>query len=290
MHFGLMLLAIGAACGIRCWIPALYPPTLSQTWSQRWTRSLLSFLVPPLLLLTTAVAVLSMGTQGRMFGLPVGWIGYSLALVFLVLVSLRFLWLLRAGRQAARQLQQYPQHHFNGITGRVVDHTLPFAAQVGIWRSELVISQGLLDRLTPEQLEAVLAHESAHAHHHDTFWFFWLGWLRQIAGYLPHTQALWQELLLLRELRADRWAAQQVDSLLLAESLLLVVQSPVMVAQPFCAAFGDDPTLNRLEERIEALLSQPSETDSGSTIQTVRSWAWLLSIAFLPLLTVLFHT
>uniref|UniRef100_A0ACD5H1Y5 M48 family metalloprotease n=1 Tax=Desertifilum tharense IPPAS B-1220 TaxID=1781255 RepID=A0ACD5H1Y5_9CYAN len=37
------------------------------------------------------------------------------------------------------------------------------------------MAQGLLDRLTPEQLNAVLTHERAHSHYRDTFWFFWLG-------------------------------------------------------------------------------------------------------------------
>ena len=55
------------------------------------------------------------------------------------------------------------------------------------------------------------------------FGFFWWGWLRRLTEWLPHSKELWQELLLLRELRADQWAAQQVDPLVLAESLLLMV-------------------------------------------------------------------
>jgi Zn-dependent protease with chaperone function len=226
-----------------------------------------------------------MGTQGKMLGLPVGWLGYSLALLFVSVVLLQLLWLTALGWRSSWQMRQYPQRDLQGLSGRIIDHALPFAAQVGIWRSQLIVSQGLLDCLTAEQLEAVLAHEEAHAHHRDTFWFFWLGWLRQITAWLPHTETLWQELLLLRELRADRWAAQRVDSLLLAESLLLVVQSPLASSQAFSAAFGDDPMLNRLEERIDALLSDTTDSYNNPP------YLWLgLSIALFPLLTMVFHT
>ncbi|PSB67401.1 hypothetical protein C7B61_06325, partial [filamentous cyanobacterium CCP1] len=228
-------------------------------------------------------AVLCMGTEGQMLGLPVGWLGYSLAIGFLGFAGGLLLKSLVQGWRSVQHLQSYPLAKFNGIEGRLLESPSLFAAQVGFWQPELVISQGLLDTLSSEQLAAVLAHEQAHSYHRDTFWFFWLGWLRQMTVWLPCTNALWQELLLLRELRADRWAAQQVDPLLLAESLLLVVQHPVMEDQ-YCAAFGTT-SIDRLEERIDALLgeSRPPETS--------QSLAWIgLLLGFAPLLTMFFHT
>jgi Zn-dependent protease with chaperone function len=289
MHISLILFAIGFACGARLLVslPGV-ASVLHQPISQRWARALLSFLLPPLLLLTTSAAVLGMGTQGEMFGLPVGWFGYWLALLFVSASLLQLLWLTGLGWRSSWQMRQYPQCQLNGLPGRIIDHALPFAAQVGVWRSQLIVSQGLLDCLSAEQLQAVLAHEEAHAHHRDTFWFFGLGWLRQITGWLPHTEALWQELLLLRELRADRWASQRVDSLLLAEALLLVVQSPLATSQAFSAAFGADPALDRLEERIDALLS---DADDMADDVNYPSYVWLsVPIALLPLVTMLFHT
>lgn len=287
MHLSLFLLAIGVACGIRVVWALFVPSSAAMATRTRLQQTLLTFLFPPLLLLTTAIAVLYMGTQGQMLGLPVGWIGYSLALGFLGYAGGSLLW---ATGQAWRSLQQLPVHPqciLNGLTGRVLAHPTPFAAQVGFWRSQLLVSQGLLDTLSSEQLEAVLAHEQAHAHYRDTFWFFWWGWLRQVTGWLPQTEALWQKLLLLRELRADRWAAQRVDPLLLAEALLVVVQVPSadsLVGTEVCAAFGADPALNRLEERIEALLDDAPLPD-----QSPRS-VWLgLLLTLAPFLTVLFH-
>lgn len=133
-------------------------------------------------------------------------------------------------------------------------------------------------------LESVLAHEQGHYHYRDTFWFFWLGWVRSCTGWLPNTDALWEELLVLRELRADAYAASQVDPLLLAESLLLVVNSTPILSPICCAALGS-PGTNRLEQRIDALLAPPALTPEAQ----VQFWNSFL-LALLPLITVIFHT
>lgn len=291
MHLSLILLTIGVIyCTRLIWLKQIFPCLSSSCRLSRWQPLLLAFSFPPLLLLATAVAVLYMGTQGQMWGLPVGWIGYSLAVGFLSYAATTFLWAVLQAWRSVRQLRTHPQQNLNGLSGRVLDYPMPFAAQIGFWRSELVVSQGLLNHLNPEQLEAVLTHEQAHAHHRDTFWFFWLGWLRQLTGWLPHTGALWQELLLLRELRADRWAAQRVDPLLLAEALLLVVQAPLTDFPDVCAAFGADPTLDRLEERIDALLSETGTVEADA-IDPQSRFIWVsLLLTLTPFLTVLFHT
>ena len=277
MHLTLILLAV-VISGL-----ARFSWRRAADWRDRWQQTLTAFLLPPLLLLMTAVAVLCMGTQGQMLGLPAGWIGYLLALSFLATaIGL----LMRLGWQGWRSLQQV-QTYSNlepEAIGYVLNTTHLFAAQIGFWNSRLVVSQGLLDRLAPEQLEAVLTHERAHAHYRDTFWFFWLGWLRHLTVWLPSTEALWQELLLLRELRADRWAAQAVDPLILAESLLLTVKEMPLNTADFCAAFSAATPLNRLEERIDALLLSPEGIESGDRISLLGLWVTLM-----PLLTVLLH-
>jgi Zn-dependent protease with chaperone function len=278
MHLTLILLTGTIAVLVRVmgW-------TAPKPWINRWQKTLFTFLLPPVLLLMTAVAVLCMGTQGQMLGLPVGWMGYLLALGFLgvaVGLLLRLSWL---GWRSLRQVQTYPVAEIAGVIGRTLNTSQLFAAQVGFWQSQLVISQGLLDRLTSEQLEAVLTHEQAHAYYRDTFWFFWMGWLRHFTAWLPNNEVLWQELLLLRELRADRWAAQTVDPLILAESLLLTVQDS-STSTDLCAAFSAAAPLSRLEERIEALLSPPELSSQFNGIALLG-----LAVALIPLLTVLFH-
>jgi Zn-dependent protease with chaperone function len=278
MHLSLIVIALGSAALIR-W--GWFKP--QRTWAERWQAALIAFLLPPLLLLLTSVAVLCMGTQGQMLGLQVGWLGYSLALGFVGFAGASLLWLAWQGWRSLQRIQTYPTLTLGNKTGYLLNSPTLFAAQIGFWQSKLLVSQGLLQALSPDQLEAVLTHEQAHHFYRDTFWFFGLGWLRHLTVWLPQTEALWQELLLLRELRADQWAAQRVEPLLLAESLLLVVKAPLGQVQ-YGVGFGTTPPTNRLEERIGALL-EPVNLGKSK----IYRWVWLC-LALLPLLTLTFHT
>ncbi|MBE9040572.1 M56 family metallopeptidase [Oscillatoriales cyanobacterium LEGE 11467] len=280
MHLVMILATVGLAWGMRLSVPN---DTLDD--GRRWQRALMCFLFSPLLLVATAVAIACMGTQGNMVGWIDGWPSYVIALGFLGFMVLFFAHLAREARRSLRRIRTYPQQTFAGKPGRLLDSTIAFSAQIGLWQPELVVSRGLLETLDAEHLEAVLAHERAHVYYRDTFCFFWLGWIRRCTAWLPNTEAWWQELLLLREKRADRWAARRVDPLLLAESLLLVVRSPLEQSESFCAAFSCLAPQSRLEERIDALLDETSA--SGKT--SLWRWAGLL-VALIPLLVVPFHT
>jgi Zn-dependent protease with chaperone function len=231
-----------------------------------------------------------------MIGLQVGRLSYAIALLFLAYSIFRVGQLALTGWQSLQKLQKLvidcSETQVTRLAQiRLLNIPMLFAAQIGFWRSELFVSQGLLDTLDEHHVEAVLLHERAHAYYRDTFWFFWLGALRQVMPWLPNTQALWEEMLLLRELRADRWAAQQVDGLLLAESLLAMVSSNVLLTDIptnnldiTCAAnFGYTNTSDRLEERINFLLDEPEPLPQLSW----RSLFWigftLLPLTVLPL-------
>jgi len=278
MHFTMMLTGLGLA-----WATRYLPLCPTTNLALRWQRTLALFLFSPLLLLITAIAVLWMGPTGRMMGHWEGSFSYNLAFAFLIWAIASGMKLAWEGWQTVRQIRQNPSIQVNGTTARLLETSTLYSAQVGFWQPELVISQGLLTELEAEHLEAVLVHEEAHAIYHDTFWFFWLGWLRRLTIWLPGTDMLWQELLMLRELRADRYAAQQVDPLILAESLLLVVGAPLMQPE-LCAAFSWAESRDRLTERIDALLDTPT------TQPQAYSWAIIgLGLVLLPLATIPFH-
>lgn len=287
MHLSLMLLAITTAWIVRqTWQPS------HGSWTERWQKSLGYFLFAPLLVLLTAVAVVGMGTQGQMVGFSVGQMGYWLAIGILAGAGAQLLRCGWQGWRSLRQIQQYSWFEPNAsvgpdqtpVSGRLIETSALFAAQVGFWQSQLVVSRGLVEQLAVDQLQAVLTHEQAHAYYRDTFWFFWLGWLRCLTTWLPHSESLWQELLLLRELRADQWAAQQVDPLLVAESLLTVVRSSLTQPSDPLVALSANFHLSRLEERIDALLST---AEPAPAINPWR-WSWLW-FCWVPLLTVLLH-
>jgi Zn-dependent protease with chaperone function len=281
MHLIMLLGALSLA-----WVWRCRAIEFTGTWTERWQRSLILFLLPPLLLLSSAIAVVWMGPYGPTMWSWDGWLSYGIFIGFVGLAVAIGVKLGIEGSHTLRRIRTYPIAHINGKAIRMADLPALYSVQVGFWHPELVMSQSLLDTLTPEHLQAVFAHEQAHYHYRDTFWFFGLGWLRRITAWLPQTEALWQELLVLRELRADWWAAQQIDALLLAEALLLVVQDAPLVARDFqfCAAFSSATPPNRLHQRIEALLTQTDSLDSCS----LGSWSWLL-LVLLPFITIPLH-
>jgi Zn-dependent protease with chaperone function len=280
MHLQMVLLALLACLVVQEGVGAG-----GGSWHGRWHRSLARLAVPPLLLTTTAAAILWMGARAAFTwdnGLALG-----AATLWLVWLGLSGLPLVAASWRTLQAVRALPAVRVAGQAARRIDHTAPFAARVGFWHSELVISRGLIARLDGPHLTAVLAHEDAHRHYRDTFWFFWLGWLRRSGVWLGGTDRLWEELLALREQRADRRAAARVDALVLAEALLEVAASgphrqdctgPLSVP-----VYGDAP--ERLCERIEALLNlgAPEAASAG-----LGQWFWW-ALVLLPLLTIPFH-
>ncbi len=279
MHLVMILTAVAVACWIRS---QGHEP--QGRWIVRWRRSLFLFLFPPLLILMTAIALVCMGPKGKMGHWQAGWLGYVISLSLLVFFTFICIYLAWQGWQSVKSARKCPQIVIDGKKTRILSTQALFAGQIGFWRPELVISQGMVNTLSPEHLQTVIAHEQGHYHYRDTFWFFWLGWVRNCTSWLPNTDDLWQELLALRELRADAHAALQVDPLLLAESLLLVVSDTAVNTGIVCAALGTSGS-DRLEQRIEALLT-PSEPTPQLSLQSWQQFIW----AFLPLVTVVFHT
>ncbi len=280
MHLIIICVAIAASMSMRGSITKI-----SGNWHTRWQQTLFLFLFPPLLIFTTAIALLCMGTQGKMGMWHTSWCGYVFASSSLIFSTLLLVKLAYQGWKSVRSLRQYPKTQLGIQPARLLDTQAMFAAQIGFWQSELVISQGLLQSLSPQHLETVIAHEQGHYYYRDTFWFFWLGWIRECTSWLPNTQELWQELLILRELRADAYAASRVDNLLLAESLLLVVSNQPVSSNILCAALGSSSHGDKLEQRIEALLNQP---ETSTTQFDSLPWHRFL-FALLPLATILFH-
>lgn len=280
MHLIIILGAMGLSYGLRK--AYFFAP---RNWGQRWERSLMLFISPPIILITTAIAVICMGHQGEMLGLSTGWFSYLLAWGFCGWTAILGLVLGYQGWRSVQKVNNYPQITIKGKSLRLLDNPILFSAQIGFWNSQLVVSKGLVERLNSEQFYAVLNHEQAHDYYRDTFWFFWFGWLGKIAPFLPNTEMLWHELLTLREVRADQWAKKQVDGLLLAETLLLMVSDRSTQTANFAAAFSCTTPPNRLTERIDALLAEP---DFSIQQNNYWFWSWIL-LNFFPLITMLFH-
>lgn len=295
MHSSLILVTILVAVVWR-WIGVRHlGRSLPLPWSARWDSTLNTFCLPPLMILLAAGAVLSMGHHGTMLGWSVSPVGCWVSLGVLVFFGGLVVFALGRCAITALRLGQYPQITLpQGKQARCLPCDLPIAAQVGVWRSSLLVSQGWLDQLTPNEQGATLAHEQAHADHHDLFWFFWLGIIHRFAFWLPGNSALWEELLLLREIRADQQAAQTSDPLLLAELLVKLARQMTVAHQAanqdlaYNAGVGFNEYLSasRLEQRITALV-EPGGSEAPALAR--GRLVWLLAVA-LPLVTTCLHT
>ena len=282
MHGSMLLLALTIAIGLRWFLPS---------YQRRWQITLFFFLFPPLLLLMTVISVVCMGYRGQMLGYNSSLISYFSAIIWLVFAIFCLIKLSYQTWQTHRDFSSYPLKKITAQKARVLAIDFPYSARVGFWKSQLIVTQGLLNLLDQEHLQAVLAHEQAHQEYHDTFWFFWLGWLRSMSSWLPNSENLWLELVFLRELRADKYASGQVDYLLLAESLLLVAEKVNQVAEinfsdSCCVALNDHSLNNRLLERIDALVESEKPEFPRFNYQV---WL-LLSLSLAPFLLLPLHS
>jgi Zn-dependent protease with chaperone function len=266
----------------------------TRSWQARWQSALVAFCLPPLMVMLAAGAVLSMGHHGTMMGWSVSPVGCWVSLAVLAWLGSVGAYTLGRAMQTALRLRQYATVVLpSGGQARYLDIDLPMAAQVGLWQSSLLVSRGWLEQLPPAEQHAMLAHEQAHAAYHDPLCFLGLGMIRRFSGWLPSTPALWEELLLLREMRADRRAAEISDPLLLAELLVKLSRQMTLSTQGCtpdlepCLGFNEAQSLSRLEQRVNALLepnpmAEPARLGPRALI--------LLMVAVLPLTATWLHT
>jgi hypothetical protein len=272
-------------------------PWLVRRWETGTERALWLLTFPTLWLTCTAIAIVGMGSHGHLLGIhcAAGWPGRLApwwAWGWLLWVGLSGMAiLLRAGQSHGLWQQQTTPTTLQGQAVWLWEQPLPWAAQVGWWRSRIVVSRGMVERLTPEHLAAVLAHEVGHGRFHDPLWFLLWEWLRCCTQWFPRTEALWQEVLFQREVRADRFAQAQTSGLLLAEALVQVQQhihamgaanKAVTSHHGGCPVLGD-----RLVERIQALVQPPPKESP----QGLRWWLQILepTLAVLPLVWIPLH-
>jgi Zn-dependent protease with chaperone function len=95
------------------------------------------------------------------------------------------------------------------------------AFAVGGRRARILISADLLESLTDDELEAVLAHEIAHVAAHDMQVVAFAGVLRDMTAWNPLSHVALKRLLRDRELEADRWAASMTGKPLAVASSLI---------------------------------------------------------------------
>jgi Zn-dependent protease with chaperone function len=139
-----------------------------------------------------------------------------------------------------------------GSSGRVVEvaDPAPYAFTHGIWYPQIVVSTGLTETTTREELAAVLHHEHHHLRHRDPLTVLAVrSWAAALFP-VPLVGAVLQRILDRQELRADRAALRACGVAPVAGALLKAVGEPTVAPGTALAAMGG-PRL--LEARVAQL-------------------------------------
>jgi beta-lactamase regulating signal transducer with metallopeptidase domain len=149
-----------------------------------------------------------------------------------------------------------------GSNGRVVQvaDPSPYAFTYGIWRPRIVVSTGLAEVATPDELVAVLCHENHHRRQRDPLKVLALRTWASAFFLIPLVGAVLQRVLDRQELKADRAALRDCGVAPVAGALLKAAGEPTVAPGTALAAMGG-PTL--LEARITQL-----ETGRGPHLLT----------------------
>jgi beta-lactamase regulating signal transducer with metallopeptidase domain len=140
----------------------------------------------------------------------------------------------------------------------VLENDSALCIAAGLLRPRVLVSRGLLDALSPEQRDALFAHERGHTERRDAL-------LRLTAGVLsrvyPHSlrRLLLDDLELAAEQACDEAAARAVgDRLIVADTILAVERASSEMPRelrPLAVAMGQ----LAIESRVRALLDPPRQ-------------------------------
>lgn len=143
----------------------------------------------------------------------------------------------------------------------------------GVWRPCVAISRRLLEELSDEELQSILAHELAHVAHRDGLKRCLANILRDLSFYLPITHWVVNSLQDQQELAADDWAMQLTGKPLEYAAVLLKVwrlnrgqawDAGVTGVLSFTAEV-------RISDRAERILREEAQAPGGAPLWLVTA-------------------
>lgn len=163
----------------------------------------------------------------------------------------------------------------------LVVETDPLLLCRGWLRPEVVVSTGALSRLSPEALDAALAHELSHAVHRDPMrgWVS-LGW-RALWAWNPAVQVVARGSAAEVERRADEEAAALAGRTPLAEALSTLGpegEEPRSTAGPALARLSLAAREGQLRRRVERLEQGSSPDGRGAVLRAILAVTGLVAL------------
>lgn len=139
----------------------------------------------------------------------------------------------------------------------VVSYPTTLAITMGFFKPRIIISTGLINLLTDEELNAVLAHELYHKNNRDPLKMFLLSLFSTTFRYIPILKWFHQKYRIVQEVLADEYAIErQATSASLSSALLKMLKVGKKEKMPFTYASFADTSVNY---RIEYLLNPLTE-------------------------------
>jgi Zn-dependent protease with chaperone function len=184
-------------------------------------------------------------------------------------------------REAPEALAQAVRE--TGLAGRVrlVDAADSFSFVYGVRTPRVVVSRGLLERATDEELRAVLEHEGYHVRNLDPLKATIVRVLSEALFFLPALDSLRARYLAGRELAADRRALALYGRHSLAGALLKVARGPDWSEQAGAAAISGPELLDvRLLQLETGSEPKPEALDTESIVLSLGGVA-LFTVVFL---------
>jgi beta-lactamase regulating signal transducer with metallopeptidase domain len=151
-------------------------------------------------------------------------------------------------------------------------------AVVGLVTSRLFVARRVIEVCTPEEFDAVVAHEHAHARAHDNLRRLAMTATPDLLALLPAGRRLLEAWTMAAELAADERAARRTPGgLHLAAALVKVARLAVTPAPPLTAStlFEGQP----ITERVRRLLDPPATPTHAQDPTWLRAIAALLLLA-----------
>jgi len=169
-----------------------------------------------------------------------------------------------------------------GLAGRVdlVEAAAPLAFCYGYLKSRVMLSRGLVELLSADELAALLIHEREHMHQWDPLKVAVGRLLTSSVFFVPFIRVLYQRYLVEKELAADAAAIVTQGSAADLSSALAALLDSAAGLTPDGAVGSDEA----LDVRIDALLGEPIRLWIGLGYLLVFSSLAATLLAFLPLI------
>jgi hypothetical protein len=157
-----------------------------------------------------------------------------------------------------------------GFKIETVRAEIPFAFAVGVFRKKILISDGIRNLLTPQELRAVILHEAGHLTMNHPLKRIVVKALLKPLLFLPHREKIWNRYKVITEIAADEYAISSgAEPVTLAGAILKTAKTLSSVPAPLLTGFSN----SQVKERIKALLGK-DETGVSERPNTRESVLW----------------